>query len=132
VQPVATGPVDAATNLRRSVFVATGLGLASIVVLALFGHELMGVFGCIGLALGAINNRMLQQSVVRYASSESRRKAGFARKMMLRLALVTAVAALLGLLIRPDGLGVFVGLAVFQVLMLVGATVPVFRSLRHS
>jgi hypothetical protein len=29
-------------------------------------------------------------------------------------------------------LGVFVGLAVFQVLMLIGAAVPVFRSLRPT
>ena len=36
------------------------------------------------------------------------------------------------LLVRPDGLGVFAGLAVFQVLMLVGAAVPVFRSLRPN
>jgi hypothetical protein len=44
--------------------------------------------------------------------------------------LITVMAFGCALLIRPDGLGVFVGLAVFQVLMLVGAAVPVFRSLR--
>jgi hypothetical protein len=44
--------------------------------------------------------------------------------------LITVVAFGCAFLLRPDGLGVFVGLAVFQVLMLVGAAVPVFRSLR--
>ena len=44
----------------------------------------------------------------------------------------TLVAIGFGFLIQPDGLGVFVGLAVFQVLMLVGAAVPVFRSLRPT
>jgi len=34
--------------------------------------------------------------------------------------------------VRPDGLGVFAGLAVFQIVMLIGAAVPVFRSLRPS
>jgi hypothetical protein len=133
VQPVANPPVvDPATNLRRSVIVASGLGLASIVVLALFGHPLMGMFACIGLSLGALNNRMLQRSMLNYASRPSMTKGQFSQRVLLRLAVVTALAFGFGLLIRPDGLGIFVGLAVFQVLMLVGASVPVFRSLHHS
>jgi heme O synthase-like polyprenyltransferase len=49
--------VDPAANLRRSVILAACLGLASVVVLGLIGHPLMGMFVCIGLALGALNNR---------------------------------------------------------------------------
>lgn len=126
-----TSPVDAVANLRRSTIVASVLGLASLVVLAIVGHPLMGMFACIGLGLGALNNRMLQRSVLRYAESETIRKGPFSRKVFARLALITVIAFGCALLIRPDGLGVFVGLAVFQVLMLVGAAVPVFRSLRH-
>ncbi|MDQ1583827.1 MAG: hypothetical protein QOF36_1881, partial [Microbacteriaceae bacterium] len=33
---------------------------------------------------------------------------------------------------QPDGLAVFVGLAVFHVIMLIGAAAPVFRSLRPT
>ncbi len=133
MQPVAAPPVvDAATNLRRSMIVASCLGMASIVVLALFGHPLMGMFACIGLALGALNNRMLQRSMLSYASRPGMTKGQFSQRVFLRLAVVTALAFGFGLLIRPDGLGIFVGLAVFQVLMLLGASVPVFRSLRHS
>ncbi len=133
MQPVAAPPVvDAAANLRRSMIAASGLGMASIVVLALFGHPLMGMFACIGLALGALNNRMLQRSMLNYASRPGMTKGQFSQRVFLRLAVVTALALGFGLLIRPDGLGIFVGLAVFQVLMLVGASVPVFRSLRHS
>lgn len=132
MQPVATPPVvDAATNLRRSVIVASGLGLASIVVLAFLGHPLMGMFACIGLSLGALNNRMLQHSMLNYASRPTMSKRQFSQRVFMRLAFVTAIAFGFGLLVRPDGLGIFVGLAVFQVLMLVGASVPVFRSLRH-
>lgn len=133
MQPVTTPPVvDAATNLRRSVIVAACLGLASVVVLAFFGHPFMGMFACIGLALGALNNRMLQRSMQAYAVKPSMGKGQFARLALVRLAIVTAFAFAFGLLIRPDGLGVFAGLAVFQVLMLTGASVPVLRSLRHS
>ncbi len=51
---------------------------------------------------------------------------------MARLGLITLLAIGLGVLVRPDGLGVFAGLAVFQIVMLIGAAVPVFRSLRPS
>ena len=131
VQPPTTSPVDAVANLRRSAIFSAGLGIASIIVLAFFGHPLMGVFGCVGLALGALNNRMLQQSVLSYAAAETIRKGPFSRKVFARLGLITLLAFGCALLSRPDGLGVFVGLAVFQLLMLIGATVPVMRSLRH-
>jgi hypothetical protein len=130
VQPVMTSPVDAVANLRRSTIVASVLGLLSIVVLAFYGHAFAGMFGCVGLALGAFNNRMLQRSVLRYAENETIRRAQFSRKVFGRLAAITAIAFGCAFLLRPDGLGVFIGLAVFQVLMLVGAAVPVFRSLR--
>jgi hypothetical protein len=130
VQPVMTSPVDAVANLRRSTIVASVLGLLSIVVLAFYGHAFAGMFACIGLALGAFNNKMLQRSVLSYAENETIRRAQFSRKVFARLGLITALAFGCAFLLRPDGLGVFVGLAVFQVLMLVGAAVPVFRSLR--
>jgi len=123
-------PVDAAANLRRSTIVASVLGLLSIVVLAFYGHALAGMFGCVGLALGALNNKMLQRSVLKYGANETIRRLEFSRKVFARLGLITVIAFGCALLLRPDGLGVFVGLAVFQVLMLVGAAVPVFRSLR--
>lgn len=131
VQPPATSPVDAVANLRRCAIFSVGLGIASIIVLAFFGHPLMGVFGCVGLGLGALNNRMLQRSVLNYAADEQIRKGPFSRKVFARLGAITVLALLCALLTRPDGLGVFVGLAVFQLLMLIGATVPVMRSLRH-
>lgn len=132
MEPVVYTPVSAAANLRRSVIVGSALCAVAIVVLSIEGHPLMGVFGGLGLALGAVNNRMLQKSVLRYATDEHIGKKQFRRGVMARLALITVLALSLGILVRPDGLGVFVGLAVFQVLMLIGAAVPVFRSLRPS
>jgi hypothetical protein len=132
VEPVVYTPVSAAANLRRSAIVGAALGAASIVVTAMYGHPMAGVFGCVGIALGALNNRMLQTSVVRFASSPEFGKKQFRRGVMGRLGLITLLAIGVGLLVRPDGLGVFVGLAVFQILMLIGAAVPVFRSLRPT
>jgi hypothetical protein len=132
VEPAVYTPVSAAANLRRSVIVGAVLGAVSIVALALVGHVLMGVFGCIGLAIGALNNRMLQLSVVRHGSDVGYGKKQFRRGVMGRLGVITLLALGVGIFVRPDGLAVFVGLAVFQILMLIGAAVPVFRSLRPS
>jgi hypothetical protein len=132
VEPVYYTPVSAAANLRRSALLGAGLGLVGIVVCALEGHILMGVFGFLGLGLGAYNNKLLQKSVLRYAANETIGKKQFRRGVMARLGLITLLAVGLGFFVRPDGLGVFVGLAAFQILMLIGAAVPVFRSLRPT
>ena len=131
LEPAIYTPVSAAANLRRSVLIGAALGIVALIVLSVEGHPLMGVFGILGLALGAVNNRMLQKSVVRYAQTEVTRKQ-FRRGVISRLGFITLLAIGLGFFVRPDGLGVFVGLAVFQILMLVGASVPVFRSLRPT
>ena len=132
MEPVVYTPVSAAANLRRSVVVCAVLGVAAIVVLSVEGHPFMGVFGLFGLALGAYNNRLLQRSVIRFASSPDMGRQQFRRGVMARLGLITLLAIGLGVVVRPDGLGVFAGLAVFQIVMLIGAAVPVFRSLRPS
>jgi hypothetical protein len=132
VEPVYYTPVTAAANLRRSALLGAVIGVVGIVVCAVQGHALMGVFGFLGLGLGAYNNKLLQNSVLRYAANETMGKKQFRRGVMARLGLITLLAIGLGFFVRPDGLGVFVGLAAFQILMLVGAAVPVFRSLRPT
>jgi hypothetical protein len=132
LSPAVYTPVSAAANLRRSALISAVLGVLSIVILALVGHPLAGVFGCLGLALGAVNNRMLQKSVLRFAAQDGVSRKQFRRGVMARLGLITLLAVALGFFVRPDGLGVFFGLAVFQILMLIGASVPVFRSLRPT
>jgi hypothetical protein len=132
VQPVYYTPVSAAVNLRRSAALSALLGVIAIVVLSIAGHPLMGVFGLVGLGLGALNNRMLQRSVLRFAADEAMDRKQFRHGVMGRLGAVTLLAIGCAILVQPDGLAVFVGLAVFHVIMLVGAAVPVFRSLRPT
>jgi len=130
--PIATTPRIAVANLRRSIYLGSFLGVASIVVLGLLGHVLMGVFVCIGLALGAGNTWLVQRSVVSYANSEAvNKKIRFTRSVLGRLAIITLVALGCALLIRPDGLGVFAGLAVFQMLMLGASAVTTYRQLKR-
>lgn len=131
MEPVVYTPVSAVANLRRSILIAAALGVVATVVLAVAGHPLMGLFLCLGLALGAMNNWMLQRSVVARASGVVS-KQRFNGGVFTRLGGVTILAFAAALLVRPDGLAVVVGLAVFHALMLVGAAVPVFRSLRPT
>lgn len=132
VEPVVYTPVSAAANLRRSAVIGAALGVVAVIATSLTGHPLMGVFGLVGIALGAVNNRMLQRSVIAYATNAGASKKSFRNGVFARLGAITLLAIAIGLLVRPDGLGVFAGLAVFQILMLVGAALPVFRSLRPS
>src|SRR5215467_13555651 len=109
------------------------VGVVAVLVTGLLGHVLMGLFACVGLALGALNAHMVQRSVVTYANSEfPNKKARFARSVLGRLGLITLITVAIGLLVRPDGIGVFGGLAFFQMVMLGGASVPVVKQLRQS
>ncbi len=126
-----TVPAVAKGNLRRSIIMASCVGVIAVLVTGLFGHVLMGLFACLGLALGALNTYLVQRSVIAYATSEApNKKARFTRSVLGRLAVITVLAVGIGLLVRPDGLGVFAGLAFFQLLMVGGASVPVYKQLK--
>ena len=125
-------PRAAVANLRRSVIMSAGLGLLGVIVLGLFGHVLMGVFLILGLALGAGNTWLVQRSVVAYANSQAtNKKIRFTRSVLGRLAIITLVALGCLLLVRPDGAGVLAGVAIFQMLMLGGASVTTFKQLKQ-
>lgn len=132
MEPVYYTPVSAAANLRRSTVLSAVIGALAIIMLSIAGHPLMGVFGAVGLGLGAYNNRLLQRSVLRYATDETMDKKRFRRGVVTRLGAVTLIGVGCAVLVQPDGLAVFVGLAVFHVIMLIGAALPVFRSLRPT
>ncbi len=132
MQPVGLSPVTAAANLRRSTIVAVVISVVAIAVSSLVGHPFFGVFAALGLALGAGNNWLLQREVIRYGMSPEMSRKRFSGGVFRRLLGLTILAVALGLLVKPDGLGTFAGLAAFQILMLLGAAVPIFRSLRPT
>jgi ATP synthase I chain len=126
-------PAVARKNLRRSTIMAAGFGLVGLLATWLFGHPLMGLFLCVGMALGVLNSYLVQRSVLSFGASVApNKKARFARSVLGRLMLVTVLALGCALLTRPDGLGAMAGLALFQMIMIGGATVPVLRDLRSS
>jgi hypothetical protein len=52
--------------------------------------------------------------------------------MLGRLAVITAVALVCAIMFRPDGLAVFAGLAIFQLLTIISASVPLVREIRQA
>jgi|SRR5215213_263452 len=109
------------------------LGGVALVVLTLTGHPAAGLFVLLGLALGALNSRFVQRSVLRFAASEAAdKKRRFTLSVLGRLGAVTLVAVGCAFFARPDGLGVIAGLAFFQLVMIGGASVPLLKELRSS
>lgn len=122
-----------ATTFRRAIYLSISIGGIGLIVLALTGHPLMGVFGCIGLALGAVNGHLMHRSVSRFSGNEvpaSKKQVAFSS--LGRLAALTGVAVAFAMLVRPDGIALFFGLALFQLVMTVNAAVPVLKEFRKS
>lgn len=125
--------VDAAKvmSLRRPLVISVAVGIVGFVVAAVLGHPVMGILGCIGLGLGLFNHRMLQRSVVNAVAKENPTRKALTLSSAQRLLLITLLAVALGIFLRPDGLGVFLGLAVFQVITVTNTLVPVLKG-RHQ
>ncbi|MFY9807350.1 MAG: hypothetical protein WCC38_11455 [Pseudonocardiaceae bacterium] len=130
--PDVTATTKAVVNLRRAVPIAACLGAASFVVLTAMGHPLVAAFFCGGLGLGLVNTVLVQRSAARFAASGDPNKRRFAVSVLGRLTLITGLAVGLALAMQPEGLGVFAGLAVLQLVMIFVASAPLVKELRHS
>jgi ATP synthase I chain len=124
--------IASAADLRRLTIVAGAIGVVGVVVSALLGHLLVGLFGLLGLGLGLLNAALLRRSAGRFATIEEPKKSKFAVGALGRLALITVLALLITMLTLPDGLGVLGGLAIFQLLLVVMALIPLLKELRES
>ncbi|HEV3356728.1 MAG TPA: ATP synthase subunit I [Pseudonocardiaceae bacterium] len=125
-------PAAIVLNLRRPVLVSAGFGVIAVVLGAIFGHIVMGILFCIGLILGVVNARMLQRSVVKVISSENPTRRAMTGASVQRLLIIAAIALALGFFIRPDGLGVFFGLVVFQLIFVAHTLLPVMKERRKQ
>jgi hypothetical protein len=118
-------------SLRRPVAIAAAVGAVGLLVCGLFGHIVMGILLVVGLGLGLFNTRLLQRSVVKVISSENPSRTAIGRSSLPRLLLITGLAVALGIFLKPDGFGVFLGLAVFQVIILGTTALPVMKERRQ-
>ncbi|MGO8871376.1 MAG: hypothetical protein ACLQPH_08230 [Acidimicrobiales bacterium] len=104
---------------RRTVSSALVVGVAALVACVAFGHALLGVGACVGLALGTLNFRMIGNSVARVTAREDENKRRpLALNTLARMGIITVVTIGLLLVNASLGFGVLGGLAVFQVILL--------------
>jgi hypothetical protein len=125
-------PAAIVLNLRRPALFSAGFGVIALVLGGVFGHIVMGILFCIGMILGVVNARMLQRSVVKVISSENPTRRAMTGASIQRLLIIAAIALALGFFIRPDGLGVFFGLVVFQMIFVAHTLLPVMKERRKQ
>jgi hypothetical protein len=131
-EAAANVPASAVMSLRRPLIISVVIGAAALVVAGLLGHIVMGILGCIGLGLGLYNSRKLQRDVVDVVSQENPSRKAVGLLSARRLLIITAIAVALGIFIRPDGLGVFFGLAVYQFINIAHTAMPVLKERRQQ
>jgi ATP synthase I subunit len=125
-------PASAVISMRRPLLVSAAVGAVALIVCAVLGHVVMGILGCVGLGLGLYNTRMLQRDVLKVISQENPSMKALGVLSARRLLILTAVAVALGVFVRPDGLGVFFGLAVYQVINVGHTALPVLKERRQQ
>ena len=123
-------PASAVMSLRKPMIASAILGAVGLVLGAVLGHWEMGILGCVGLGLGLLNSRLLQRDVLNVISRDNPSKKAVGVLSARRLLMITALAVLLGIFIRPDGLGVFFGLALYQFINIAHTALPVLKERR--
>jgi hypothetical protein len=105
---------------RRTISMALVVGVAVLVAAASFGYVLVGLGACIGLGLGALNFRLIGNSVAKVAASDvENKRRPLAMNTLGRMGVITVVALGLTFLNRGLGFGVLGGLAVFQFILII-------------
>ncbi len=126
-------PAVAAVSMRRLAVVAAVLGVAMIASLVPFGLVGIALFGCVGIGLGLLNTALIRRTAGRYAASnDPHKKRHSAGNVLGRLAIITLLALGCAVLLPPHGMGVFLGLALFQFVMIFTVMVPLIKELRRG
>ena len=117
----------------RPVLLLSACAVLTVVAIGLSawaGHPLFGVFFGIGLLLGFLNGVLVQRSVASITAEANPIKRKMAVNSATRLLVITTVGLAIAFVFRPLGLGVVFGLAVFQIVLVLGTALPVWKKLR--
>jgi ATP synthase I chain. len=109
---------SAARNYNKSLLISAILGLVGLVVLSLTVSIDAGILFCVGLGLGVLNSQLVQRSLVRAVTDGRSDRKAISFGVLRRLSLITALAVGIAVLYRPEGLLVFIGLMIFQMVSL--------------
>ena len=125
-----TPPITRST-FRRAVIMAGIVTAVAVVVLLVLGYGLFGLFLAVGVALGALNMWLAVRSVANFATARPS-KARLSGSVLGRLAVITVLALAVAWLVRPSGIAVFGGLALFQFLAIVSSMLPLIKEIRQK
>lgn len=104
---------------RRTTAAALVIGVAALVAAASFGHLLVGLGACLGLAIGLVNFRLVGVSVDKVTAMDvDNPKRPLAVNTLGRMGIITVIALGLCVLSKPLGFGVLGGLAAFQIILI--------------
>ncbi|MEU0541257.1 hypothetical protein ABZ319_15430 [Nocardia sp. NPDC005978] len=119
-------------RMRRVAAIATVLGLLILMVTGVLDRLLLGVFIAGGLVLGGLNAQLTWMSIVRITDSETPSKQKLALSSAARLLILTGLSILLAIVTRPNGIGIFFGLALFQLILVLQTAIPEVKGLRQQ
>jgi len=125
-----TPPVTRAM-FRRTAIMAGVVAAVAVIVVVVLGYALYGLFLAVGMALGTLNLWLAVRSVANFAATRPS-KARFSGSVLGRLAVITVVAVVAAWLVRPAGIAVFGGLALFQLLAIVSSMLPLIKEIRQK
>lgn len=129
----AAAMAEVVAQTQRAVVPAIALGVLALIVAAVLSELLVGIGVCVGIGLGLLNSRMLRGSVQHRFETKlaaSGERTHFLAGAGLRLTLITAATLLALVLVKPLGIGIVIGLVIFQLILLGFSGVAMYRSLR--
>lgn len=119
---------DVATVSRRTVVGSLIIGVVGLLGSLLLSAPLIGLGLCIGLGIGIFNFRLIQRSVVKVGERQDENKRRpLAMNTLGRLSVISVIALSLFFVSFDLGLGVMVGLAVFQGFLLLNVARSMFK-----
>ena len=123
---------SAARNYNKSLLISAIVGLIGFVVLLLTVSLDAGILFCVGLGLGVLNSQMVQRSLVRAVTDGRSDRKTISFGVLRRLSLITLLAVGIAVLYRPEGLLVFIGLMIFQMISLATVLGGLARQVRRA
>jgi hypothetical protein len=123
---------SAARNYNKSLLISAIVGLIGFVVLWLTVSLDAGILFCVGLGLGVLNSQLVQRSLVRAVTDGRSDRKTISFGVLRRLSLITLLAVGIAVLYRPEGLLVFIGLMIFQMISLATVLGGLARQVRGA
>ena len=116
----------------RLLVICAALTAAAVFAAGRLGHPMFGVFFGVGLALGLVNALLVRRAALSITAADHPLKGKMALNSATRLLVITVIALVIAYLFQPLGLGVVIGLAVFQAILVLSTMVPVVQKLRSQ